>query len=445
MTDSLPFIVDARPDAVMAYRGAQPIHVAEFLGDVASLAARLPDHRHVINLCIDRYRFTVAFAAALMREQISLLLPNETSDLIEAVAADYPDLYCLTDSSFRHAAIPCVDYPDSVERPAMSADRLHFPETQPAALVFTSGSTGRPVPNLKKWGSLVRSARAAGDSFNVGNLAGAVLLATVPQQHMYGFESTVLLALQHGLAIHGGRPFFPADICAYLDELPRPRVLVTTPIHLRALVAEPGAVLPAVDFLLSAAAPLTPQLAIEAEARFHAPLYEIYGCSEAGQVASRRTTQTDEWRCFKDIALRQDDQGTWASGKVIAADVLLQDVIELRGGDCFLLHGRTKDMVNVAGKRNSLVHLTHHLNSIPGVRDGVFMMPEDDGEAVTRLIAFVVAPGLTADAIMSALRQRIDAAFLPRPLCLVDCLPRNATGKLPHAALTKLAAEFAGK
>ena len=445
MTGPLPFIADERPDAIIAYRQTQPIRVAEFRSDVASLAARLPNHRHVINLCIDRYRFTVAFAAALLREQISLLLPNETSDLVEAVAADYPDLYCLTDASFRHPAIPCLDYPDNLEPSAISADGLQFPETQPAALVFTSGSTGRPVPNLKKWGSLVRSARAAGESFNVGDLSGAILVATVPQQHMYGFESTVLLALQHGLAIYGGRPFFPADICACLDELPRPRILVTTPVHLRALAADRDATLPVVDFVLSAAAPLTPQLAAEAEMRFHAPLHEIYGCSEAGQVASRRTTQTDEWRCFKGITLRQDDEGAWANGDFIATEILLQDVIELRGGDRFLLHGRTKDMVNVAGKRNSLVHLNHHLNSIPGVSDGVFMMPEDDGEAVTRLIAFAVAPGMTADAIMGALRQRIDAAFLPRPLCLVDCLPRNATGKLPRAAMTKLAAELAGK
>jgi acyl-coenzyme A synthetase/AMP-(fatty) acid ligase len=444
MTVSFPFLVDARPDAIMAYRKARPISVTEFLSDVAALAARLPAHGHVINLCIDRYRFTVAFAAALTRGQISLLLPNETSDLIEAVVADYPDLYCLTDASFRHPAIVSVDYPENLE----SVSGLEVPcfaETQQAALVFTSGSTGRPVPNLKKWGSLVRSARAAGASFNVAAIPGAVLVATVPQQHMYGFESTVLLALQCGLALHGGRPFFPADIAASLDELPRPRILVTTPVHLRALVADSDAALPMVDFLLSAAAPLTPQLAAEAEARFKAPLYEIYGCSEAGQVSGRRTTQTDEWRCFDGISLRQDEQGTWASGSFIAADVLLQDVIELRGAECFLLHGRTKDMINIAGKRNSLMHLNHHLNSIPGVRDGVFIMPDDDGEAVTRLIAFAVAPGMTVDTIMSALRQRIDAAFLPRPLCLVDCLPRNATGKLPRAEMTKLVAEFTGK
>jgi acyl-coenzyme A synthetase/AMP-(fatty) acid ligase len=53
-------------------------------------------------------------------------------------------------------------------------------------------------------------------------------------------------------------------------------------------------------------------------------------------------------------------------------------------------------------------------------------------------MAFVVAPGMSSDAVMSALRQRIDAAFLPRPLCFVDSLPRNETGKLPRVAVDRL-------
>jgi acyl-coenzyme A synthetase/AMP-(fatty) acid ligase len=57
-----------------------------------------------------------------------------------------------------------------------------------------------------------------------------------------------------------------------------------------------------------------------------------------------------------------------------------------------------------------------------------------------RLAAFVVAPGHTIESLMSALRQRIDAAFLPRPLCIVAALPRNALGKLPRQALNQLAA-----
>jgi acyl-coenzyme A synthetase/AMP-(fatty) acid ligase len=252
------------------------------------------------------------------------------------------------------------------------------------------------------------------------------------------------MIMQGGLVLHAGRPFFPADVLTELAALPRPRGLVTTPIHLRALLAETE-VLPPLDFLLCATAPLAPQLATAAEARFGAPLYEIYGCTEAGQIASRRTVDSAQWHALPDVHLRRDGQGTRVGGGHIENEVLLQDVIELRGQDQFLLHGRNADLINIAGKRTSLASLNYHLNSISGVRDGVFVMPAQDDGAVTRLTAFVVAPMLTSETVMNALRQRIDAAFLPRPLYLVAALPRNDTGKLPRAALSQLYSERATK
>ena len=96
-------------------------------------------------------------------------------------------------------------------------------------------------------------------------------------------------------------------------------------------------------------------------------------------------------------------------------------------------------MVNIAGKRTSLGYLNHQLNGIEGVRDGVFFMPDENGDVVTRLTTFVVAPGLTRDVLLGALRSRVDAVFLPRPLYFVDALPRNATGKLPREALLRYA------
>ena len=56
-----------------------------------------------------------------------------------------------------------------------------------------------------------------------------------------------------------------------------------------------------------------------------------------------------------------------------------------------------------------------------------------------------MAPGLAAPALLQALRERIDPIFLPRPLFLVDLLPRNDVGKLPLTALQALHAAHAGK
>jgi acyl-coenzyme A synthetase/AMP-(fatty) acid ligase len=313
------------------------------------------------------------------------------------------------------------------------------PAAQLAAILFTSGSTGEQKPFPRTWGSMVRSAGEEIEALGLRALAGMTVVGTVPAQHSYGLESTLLMVMQGGLALHAGRPFFPADIRAALRALARPRCLVTTPIHLRVLLAEPDD-LPQLDLLLCATAPLAPQLAAAAEARFAAPLHEIYGCTEAGQVAARRTVETNEWRALPGVSLRSDSRGAWVSGGHVEGEVLLGDVLELRGSESFLLHGRTADLVNIAGKRTSLAHLNYHLNSIEGVLDGVFVVPGEDGAGAVRLSAFAVAPGHTVASLMSALRQRIDAAFLPRPLAIVAALPRNDVGKLSHASLKRIVA-----
>ena len=71
------------------------------------------------------------------------------------------------------------------------------------------------------------------------------------------------------------------DVAQALHELPAPRVLVTTPVHLRALI-ESATVLPALQFVLSATAPLTEQLAGACESAWGAPVLEIYGSTETG-------------------------------------------------------------------------------------------------------------------------------------------------------------------
>jgi acyl-coenzyme A synthetase/AMP-(fatty) acid ligase len=255
---------------------------------------------------------------------------------------------------------------------------------------------------------------------------------------MYGLESTVMLALHNAFAFQARRPFYPADIRKALEQAPPGRVLVTTPVHLRALLEEEKH-LPALRLIVCATAPLPVALAVEAERRYAAPLLEVYGFTEAGQVATRRTANGAEWHTMPGVRIRSDQRGVWFSGGHVEVEVLASDVIEPLDAQRFILHGRSADMVNIAGKRTSLAYLNHQLASIPGVLDGVYFLPDDSVDTVTRLVAFVVAPRLSADAVLSGLRARIDPVFLPRPLHFVTALPRNATGKLPREALVRLA------
>ena len=439
--DVYPIAQHAGKDDIVAVRAQRRIDRTQFLRDIASLAARLPAHKYALNLCTDRYRFMVGFAAALCRQQISLLPPSDAPGVLKTLAADYPDLYALTDTL--RPPFPSVVYPDRFEDDGAIPDMPMLPGGQPALILFTSGSTGRPKAVPKSWGTLVRSARAAGDRLGLSQRGCATLIGTVPHQHSYGLESTILLGLQHGLIVDAARPLYPGDIRAAVEAAPRPRILVTTPVHLRALVAEPAG-MPPIDLVLSATAPLSVELAAQAEACFQAPLVEIYGCTEAGQIATRRSVREPQWRCLDGVSLSQDMRGTWAGGASVQGTVLLHDAIERTGPATFLLGGRSADLVDVAGKRTSLAHLNHLLLSIEGVKDGAFFMPEPDGRHVARLMAVAVAPGLRSEAVLQALRERVDAAFLPRPLVLVDELPRNALGKLPRETLLQLVSRRRG-
>ena len=439
MSQSLPLLAHEDPRAVLAWRAGQPVRVADFLADADRVAQAMPEGSHVLNACHDRYRVAVGFAAAVLRGKINLLPSTRTVDAVRRLRQALPDLFALVDGP-SDLDLPCMRYPE--------ADRAQAPRPRPmpripsdrvVAKVCTSGSTGAPLPHDKTWGSLVACVDAGRE--RLGLPAGTTLVGTVPAQHMYGFESTLLMALHGGLALSGAHPFYPADIVEELARVPEPRMLVSTPVHLRALLAS-GLDIPRLAMVLCATAPLSTELARDVESRTGAPRVEIYGSTETGQIATRRTACTDAFTLLRGVELAPVSEGlAMARGGHLLAPTPMHDLISPLGAGEFRLHGRSADMVNVAGKRSSLAHLNHQLCSIPGVLDGAFYAPEHGPhDAVGRLMAFAVAPQWTPQALRQALRERIDAAFLPRPLVLLRELPRNATGKLPQAALAALAA-----
>ena len=432
----LPLIDSDDLTAPIAWRLGQPISRRQYLADVRALAATLPAHGPMLNTTGDRYRFAVGLGAALLRGHVNLMPPNHTADTVARLRSLFDRSYGLHDDAERVVDLPMAwqspehaPIGEAHELPRIAADAV-------AAEVLTSGSTGAPMPHAKAWAGLQRNtaagARRIADLLGRADLRGLSLVATVPAQHMYGFESTVLVAMLAGAAFDCGRPFYPADIARALAAVPRPRMLVTTPFHLKALL-DSGVELPAIDLAVSATAPLSPQLAARTEAAFGAPLMEIYGCTEAGQVASRCPTRGPEWRVYDGLQLSGDGDAAVISGGHVPEPTVLADVLEVVDAHTFRLLGRSNDLINIAGKRSSLAHLNYHLNTIEGVQDGAFWLPDapDDEATVVRLAAFVVAPDVPHQQILAALRQRVDAAFMPRPMVSVDALPREATGKLP--------------
>jgi acyl-coenzyme A synthetase/AMP-(fatty) acid ligase len=233
---SVPLLGHASLDDVFAWRPAGTVRVRDFLAEVAALAEQLPAGNNLLNICQDRYRFTVGFAAGLISGKTSLQPASQSAETLRQIQAACPDVVCLCDDDFDTLDLPRLDFPvNAAVNPEKVAKIPVVPAEQIAACLFTSGSTGRPTPHTKTWGRLVKNARA--EASRLGLFAQThSIVGTVPAQHSYGFESTVLLALHGNAPFWSGRPFYPQDIVCSLNAVPPPRLLVTTPFHLAALL-----------------------------------------------------------------------------------------------------------------------------------------------------------------------------------------------------------------
>jgi len=474
----LPLLRPGQPEDVIAWRGKRPITRREFLRDLAALTARLPDRSHVLNHCEDRYQFLVGLAAALTRGQVSLFPSNRAPEVLAQLTRDYPGVYCLTDQRTPGRSPSATKHMDVRERPPDEAAVMPvcaydtsgtfaeaqdpaFPAEQLVAIAFTSGSTGVPKPYPKYWGGIVHETRIAGERLGLdarragqepkcreahgcARAAGGQILATVPAQHMYGFVYSVILPAQWGYAIGAERPFYPEDIRRALVALPGPAILVTTPVHIRACVLD-GVRLPPLDFILTSTAPLDAVLAAQTEALYGTHVQEFYGSTETGAIAARRQAETTVWRTFADIRVVPVDDGFRVEAPYLPESMVLADHADVLNEREFVLYGRNADIIKIAGKRITLGDLNHQLLAIEGVVDGTFFLPDAESGREPRLAAFVVAPGRRREDILDSLRSRIDPVFLPRPLRLVEALPRNATGKLPRANLLQLLRETGEK
>jgi acyl-coenzyme A synthetase/AMP-(fatty) acid ligase len=393
------------------------------------VVAQLPKQAAaMINLCDDRYRFLVAFAAALSVGHTVLLPASRAEQVVADVERADPGNYRIDDAA--------VD--SAMEQTSSAPVHARIPAELTVMVGYTSGSTGQPKTFPKLWRTVSGSSARNAESIRAAlsdKTSSISVLATVPPQHMYGMELSVLMPLIGDMAVHSGRPLFPADIAAALAELPRPRVLISTPVHLRAIVGSDQE-FPQVDVIVSATAPLDQPLAAAVTAKLGGEMVEMFGSTETCVFASRLTAREEQWRLYEGVRLEPRADGTLVHAPWFVEPVLLQDIVELQPGNRFIVRGRSSDMIEVAGKRASLSDITRRLLAIEGVKEAAVFQPESDAVGtIRRVAALVVAPTLTAREVLDQLAPGVDSAFLPRPLVIVEQLPRNELGKLPRENL----------
>lgn len=413
-------------------------------------ARKLGEASAVCNLCTSRSSFLITWLAALRSRRLQILPPSGgSSDLAAILTTIARPLIVVDDpaAALVHGGqgIPCVSCrPEWPPAPASGAELAWQPAwDDTAVLLYTSGSTGMPEPQPKSLrqlatGALALGARLAQD-VEGGLAAIRSIVCSVPPQHMFGVECSVMLSLVHGLPALDRRPLLPADVRdAFTDA--QSGAWIATPLHLRSLV-QAGEAVANCRVVIASTMPLAETLAQQTEALVGAPVLEIYGSTETGVLAMRRTARESRWLPVQGVQLEAAEGATEVRGSHFASPQTLLDRIGMDRDGRFTLLGRHADLIKIAGRRASLSGLNLLLQDLPGLDDGVFYLPAS-GNPTERLCLLYAGPTLDRAAIDEWLRARLDPVFLPRTLIHVDRLPRSDNGKLPRQALDRVYEEW---
>ena len=412
-----------------------PVTCANYLYDVNQLKSQLNDSNYLINLCRNRYYFTVVLGAALLSKKILLLPHNDAPQTITDLKVQYPQSQILVDN----------DLNINTERnnPAWQTSiRPRLAKEQLAVIAFTSGSTGTPTQWHHYWGDLVTHAHDTAAGLKLKPRQTYHVIATVPSQHMYGLEHVIIMPMQRGDKINSKVPFYAADIKLCAEENSAPTILLSTPLHLR-ICTQMEAAPKNLVLIVSATACLDEELAREIETALDTPLVEIYGCTEAGAIATRRTTKDLKWHLLRNSHLHLENGQIFlqrcTTYTKVQQRILLSDQLQLCGSNKFLFIARNNEQLNIAGKRISLTELNQKLCQIDGVEDGTFLLPKITKTSIERLIVFIIANSTISNSdIMTTLRKEIPTTFLPRRIIRLKQLPRTTIGKTDMQQLRKI-------
>lgn len=434
-----------RADSVVAWDAGRKTTAAELSAHVAGFAELLPEAMpgdEIVVICRDRYRFTVALLAAWQRGFSVALPPNAQPETMRVMRERANARTVVHDVDggqgidVRDARVVAAAREKVGQHPF--APFVPFAPERQLATVYTSGSTGEHVACPKTAAQIVGEASVLADTFALP--ADARVLAMVPPYHIYGLLFGVLVPLVSGAALYRHTPLHAPEVSQLLRA--GVDVLVTVPAHLRALCLAQDEQ-PEVARVFSSGAPLPPEVARNAKARFGWTVTEVFGSSETGGIAWRESGGEGPWMPLPGVEVSASDEETL----VVRSPFLHPsaprpyvgaDRVAMQPDGRFVHLGRADGVLKIGGVRVSLTEVERHLLAIDGVKDAAAIAVEVGGARGHEVWVALVAPSLDARAIRAALREWLAPVAMPRRVALVDALPREPNGKLPRHALEAL-------
>lgn len=338
-------------------------------------------------------------------------------------------------------------------------------------VLHTSGTTSRPKIVPLSQANLAASARNIGATLQLApSDCGLVIM---PLFHIHGLIAGVLAPLAAGSRVFCTPGFNALRFFAWMDEA-APTWYTAVPTMHQAIVARApknAAVIARhpLRFMRSSSSSMPPQVIVELEAVFHAPLIEAYGMTEAThQMCSNplppgtRKPGSVGPGAGPEVAI-MDEAGVLlprgASGEVVIRGANVTAGYEANAGanaqaftsgwfrtgdqgridaDGYLsLTGRLKEIINRGGEKISPREVDEILMDHPAVAQVVcFGMPHAKlGEEVAAAVVLREGQTVGERELQAFVAQRVAEFKVPKKILLLDEIPKGATGKLQRIGL----------
>jgi acyl-CoA synthetase (AMP-forming)/AMP-acid ligase II len=255
-------------------------------------------------------------------------------------------------------------------------------------------------------------------------------LALIPFGHSYGLGNLVMPLILQGTPVVCGQTIAPREI---LELIRRYDVTVfpTVPAVLRALATLDAKKPASLRLVISAGAPLSPEIAQQFYRRYGIKIHNFYGASETGGICYDRTGNATlagrgVGKPLKNVRVKIRRDGRVVVGRQVLADFgAWNQYGELR------LLGRAGVVANIGGRKVSPAEVERTLRLVPGVSDAwVTVLKDKRGDDY--LAAAVETRRLEVE---SMLRGKLALWQFPKRYFLAAILPRTDRGKLDIAAL----------
>lgn len=433
--------------AEVAWCGQQYVTAGQLRADVATLASWLAAHpaRHWALCLDDAYAFTVALLACGMAGCVAVLPGHRRPAGLEEQAPYIEALLVDGDWSSAVLSFPVCHWQAVMAAPVSAAPTTPWPAPL-SVLMFTSGSTGVPQAILKQERELLAEVEIQAGLW-ADALAGAVILATVSQQHIYGLLFRILLPLRLGLPLAAATCTTPEQLQAAVRGLMRPWALISSPAFLEHL--DPELSCPGARWLVSSGGPLSASGAALSQRCLGLSPVELYGSSETGGIAWRQQHGSD-WMLLPGLTLSVDAAETWwLTSPFLPAGqrwALSDRLVWQENG--FRLLGRADRVIKLAEKRISLDEVERRLRAVPWIAEAAVVPLEIGGRRCLGAVLIPSAEGWRLHATLGegrlllqlrqALRPWLEPVALPRRLRCLSAMPVNSQGKRPYAVLKEL-------